>query len=288
MTKTKITFLDGLINSSEAVLFEASGWQLPLAFATVRQWVGLLGVFVGRCQRVLLEKWADRLTQVCASCRSALPSWKACLDGGSFNTELAFRMLAKKLSVIVKEHNIIHATMSSMSTAAAFLEVSPKLQDNEVTQQSIAEAKELMSAASEAAIVCEGVDLMKDHHNKVSGSAAAKVFLTDHPKVDKNNKPSSIPEAFWTEIEAMASLACVGNSPAKVPHSGGSSSTKPSLAKAGGSQDDRYAAKGKGSSRSSASVSTTADGSMAEPVVAIKRAGSFSKLGGGFKRAKKE
>ena len=228
----KIADLEEIAHTQQAVDFEGSGWQLPVSFETVRQWVSLLGIFAGRCSMLLLSLWSTRLEAATQACGKALPSWNACFSG-DFDSALAFKMLVGKVAMIVGKHNQVHAVMRDMSAGAAYLKIATPLRNHQLTQEAIACGLNKLKEATVASVVCKGVELLREHQHDVKGVELAKKFLSDHPKpevVDKEAMLSSIPESFWTELEAMASLAAVGTSPKAAQKSEGSGSQGPAAA----------------------------------------------------------
>ena len=128
-----------------------------------------------------------------------MPLWKACFDGG-FKPEVAFKMLNGKGPELDRRHNVFHSASSTTSATAGHLIIPGRLQSHKMTAASIAVAFDMMSAASEAALVCEGVQLLRGHEHDISGVAAAKWFLREHPKptaAGNGERPSSIPGCFW-------------------------------------------------------------------------------------------
>ena len=220
-----VTKLDAKVSSKESLAFESSGWQSSKPIATIRAWVNLLGTFGGRAQTCLLKQWESLLTVKVEACKKNMPTWSACFEGPKLLDSVAYRMLTGKVAKVVQSHNDVHGCMVLMAQKASDLQVVPRLQDNDITMETIAIAKDTMTSASLCSVVLLGIDILHKYQHDPAGSEVASAFLTKH----RTPANSIVPEGLWQELEAMSSHAAVTGSPAKPPSSqskSASSSTK--------------------------------------------------------------
>lgn len=195
--------LDEDAMSPTAMLAESMSFPLKPMPALVRQWRQLMAMFNKSALDALLAQFVHVLEAATDRCRQATPAWEACFPNGVMQLSMLERMLSGKFASIVKGHDHLHTTLKKMSDAGRLLQVTPKLQDNDATSQSIAIALNSMSAASIAATVAMGLDVLNFASHPSGGQKAAD-FLDKY----RHAKGSDIiPKSFWNEIENLGSLA---------------------------------------------------------------------------------
>ena len=208
-----MTVLDAKVSSKESLAFEGSGWQSSKPIATIRAWVTLMGTFGGRAQTCLLKQWESLLSVKVTACKRIMPTWSACFEGPKLLDSVAYRMLTGKVAKVVQSHNDVHGCMVSMAQKASELQVVPRLQDNDITMEMIAVAKDTMSSASLCSVVLLGIDILHKYQLDPLGPEVASAFLTKH----RTPANSTVPEGLWQELEAMSSHAAVKGLPAQKP-----------------------------------------------------------------------
>ena len=110
--------------------------------------------------------------------------------------------LRKKL---IPAHNNLFTTLTLLASAARLLDVTPRLQDNKATAKSVANARSALAMASQANIFTLGLVLLNQESCSRAGAMKAQDFLTAHKE-----KNPDLPNAFWTELEHMATGAMAG------------------------------------------------------------------------------
>lgn len=111
-------------------------------------------------------------------------------------------MLAGRMGSIVERHNALHSLMGRLSQAAGILNISPRLQENSATIESVRVAFDTLGQASRASAVTLAVDLILQFANDNSGADAANKLLKQYPK---QNYPA-LPDALWTEVSIIAAM----------------------------------------------------------------------------------
>lgn len=95
-----------------------------------------------------------------------------------------------------------------ISSSATTLGVSPRVQIHDDTQTGIALAMAALGSATEASVVCMGIQLLESAGSNSALASDAKKFLLTH-----RERYKSIPECFWNEFEALASHASASPGP---------------------------------------------------------------------------
>ena len=212
MLHTALVNLDCSLNSEQVVQVESAGWKLPCPMQTARQWAKLMSLFAGRCQDCLLKLFQMALTKSTEVCKAACPAWEAAFQKDGFDRALAGKIFHNKLKNVADTYNAVHRDMTAMNVAAQRLQVSPRLQDHEITSESIAVGLACLSRSSQASIMILGVSLMQSFEHDPAGPAKAKEFI----EANKSDKTSDIPAAFWDELTHMAAGSALA-SPTKAP-----------------------------------------------------------------------
>ena len=216
---THILFLQHTVTELEKAVvdpaaLDAERMPLPLAVPinSIRQWTANMGVFGGVLQKQFLLCVQGLIDEACSRGAAARPPWDAAITAEGFDYPLAKAITQGKSSKVVQLHNMLHRVLSKVGDASQQIGLSPRLQDHELTRESVAVAKNTMAKLAQDAVVIDGVQLigMATHH--ANGSSLAKDFLKQHD-VAKNN---SIPQPFWTELKAIASDAATRLAPADV------------------------------------------------------------------------
>lgn len=195
--------LDTILMGPAAMSIEKSGIVLCNPLALIREWKKTMCIDRKRMLDNMLEELMHALSSSVARCTEVTPSWSAIFGNGDFNQALAARLMTSKLEPIVEAHNKLHHMLSQLNSIAKVLEVQPRLQDHPLTSETVAISLATMANSSTAAIVCLGCEVLR-HQGDPSGSAKAEQFLTEH----RSREPARpLPDVFWSEFEAMSSLA---------------------------------------------------------------------------------
>lgn len=198
-----VSQLDLAINSEKALLLERLGWQLPQPLPSLRDWAKAMSRFAGKCQTQWLLRVSKVLKAQSEACSAAIPSWSACFENGRFLEEVARRVLAGRLAGVVTTHNALHSLMGKLGASASELSIAPRLQDNELSLESVRISFDVMARASQASIVCCATDIILRFQLDSTGSASAKQFLSKY----KHEEHNMLPPVLWSECEAIASHA---------------------------------------------------------------------------------
>ena len=91
-----------------------------------------------------------------------------------------------------------------MSKSAALLEITPRLQDHDVSKAAIARATNAKVRCKEALTVIRGLELMQACETEQGATKITAQFVASekHKWVD-----STIPDLFWTAVSNAANLA---------------------------------------------------------------------------------
>lgn len=208
-----LSVLDESIESNEVVELEKAMVPLPSSIGVIREWKKLVSKLAGRGLVALLGLFSNQASKDTGACRASCPSWMACFPEGMYNSTLADKVLRNKLGPLIKNHTQLHTTLRRMSDAARLLDVQPRLQEHDLTSESIAVALSTLSECSVAAAVITGHDILSSTHDSTTKQRAS-TFLAKH-RVPKN---ADIPEAFWEEFEHLAECAAGGPAPAGKAH----------------------------------------------------------------------
>lgn len=197
----KLQDLDKMLHTPLMAEIEAEGWHLPHPISLAKLWQNSMAKFRLKCVMYTLGLWAKDLDSLAVQSKASCPDWQVCMrSDGTWNDHLAAGMLKGKSKIIAKTHNVLYDRLALLSNAAATMSVSPRLQDHEVTSQSIAVALHNMEHLKNSSVVAEGTQLLityRDHHlaHKKATEFIARCSPSAHP---------GIPAAFWSQFELMA------------------------------------------------------------------------------------
>lgn len=104
----------------------------------------------------------------------------------------------------VAAHNDIHEMLQLMNTSALRMGTSPKLQNHEVTNESIVTALDIMKDATLASKVMLGADIASRFKHDPRGASKAKEFLAANKTKDML---SIVRNGLWGELTQMAQMA---------------------------------------------------------------------------------
>lgn len=198
----KVTVLDGILQSTDAVGFEERGAPSPVPFAFLRQWQGSMSIYGGRAQTAFLQACAKFVEVGIKHASAACPSWEACLKKGRLDSRLAKDLMSPKLKVVVDTHNALFADLSRTNACGKLLKLAPRLQDHPVTSSIISLAVATLSSSSRCSTMIMGVNLILDFGLDANGPEKAKQFVAKHKKDDQADT-SGIPSSFWKEMRLM-------------------------------------------------------------------------------------
>jgi hypothetical protein len=185
---------------------QSSGWRGPQSFACIRAWQACMAKFLGECIKLILQVYSQHLSDLSLKAKSACPSWDACVSGEAFNLDLAKKLLSGKVAVVIKAHNELHAAVEKLSQAGDQMQVSPRLQVNDVTAGAVTVALHTLHAARTTTIVIQGVECLNTYANHHLGPKKCNEFLAQVPADVK----TAIPAVFWTMFEAIAKESSIG------------------------------------------------------------------------------
>ena len=222
--------LDAVVNSDLAKGIERDSIKLAIPVSVVRTWGDAMAKFVGRAKLALLENFSTHLKDAASECN--VSEWLACFEKhtNEFKLQLAVEMLSDKKRPTSLAHNALFRFISSVNGAGRFLNVSPRLQDHEVTKMSVALAIQKLSNAAQCAVVIDGLQFIIRAEADPNVVSEVTAFLAKEKASDKN---SDIPKSFWTELEYVKSNACCSvslgppTSVSSVPNGAGCDRTPP-------------------------------------------------------------
>ena len=154
--------------------------------------MALLGV---TCRARILNQFVDTLSKYVETCKASPPSWEASFDQGIFSEAMANNIVNKRLSKVVSSHNSVHQTLSAMNQAATFLDVTPKLQENELTAAAVSVAFSTLARATAASVFIIGVTNLDNFRCDADGHQKAQAFLKKHA-----SEKEAIPAAFGASL----------------------------------------------------------------------------------------
>lgn len=193
--------LQGELQSADVSSFEAGPWHMTAPPPTLRTWLASMRVFTRKCTDKLLRDWSERLSTTSALTRSACPSWQVAVTTTDLKLELAFGIIQGRLSAVADSHNALHSMVSEMGAMSTLMKLHPRLQDNPLTQDSVAVAVHTLRDASTTATVIEILELLRVWEAEVGGATIAKEYLAKHPKHARNHE---VPAPLWTRLEVLA------------------------------------------------------------------------------------
>lgn len=193
-----LTTADSILNSDAALKVEEKGYKLKCSIANARAFQKLMSLLCGRAINEILAQISHILSTAADTCRASTPSWSACFEDGHILDHMVKKLLTDKITKVVDSHNVVHACMKGMCTAASRLSISPRLQDNDMTKSSVRLALDAQRGAAQAAVVIMGMDLRGKYDPK--GAEEAQAFLSKYKSPDN----MCIPTCFWEELEHVA------------------------------------------------------------------------------------
>ena len=166
----------------------------------------------GKRRDMILEDWSCELGMASAACKAACPSWAVCFLGNAFNEMHAVGLLEGKSNAVVRAHNKLHGLLLQINAAAKVMDVSPRLQVNELTSESVVVALHNLSVAKDTSVLIAGVELMNTYKNHHLAGVHAAVFLKDHP----GNARGTVPAGFWSALEVLVADGQVAHDAGRV------------------------------------------------------------------------
>lgn len=112
------------------------------------------------------------------------------------------KLMRDKQADLVRNHNNVHDMLGRMCVAAELLDVQPRLQVHELTNQSIAIAMNTLAKTATASVIAAGVLSLERFRADPHGAAKAADFVAKH-----RQKHPSVPNAFWQLFEDIASYS---------------------------------------------------------------------------------
>lgn len=200
---TKVAKLEDIIASPSCLACERSAWQLPVSLSTMREWAKCMSIVGGDMQALWLQQVSRALASRSNECASSVPSWSACFEDGRMLPSVAQKLLVGRLSAVVAAHNGVHQLMTQLASAAAVLQVSPRLQENNLTIDNVRVAFDIMAKANDASIVILATELVLKFEKDNSGIEGARAFLRKY----KRSEHGSLPEGLCLELESIAAHA---------------------------------------------------------------------------------
>lgn len=182
--------LDGFLSSPAALHIEHAGFKLFIAFSVAREWLKGISAFAHKCQLQLLESFAVLITEATSACRSATPTWEACLESsGALNLSMATKMMNGRLPAIIEAHNFLHNILKSVNVATKSLSVEPRAQSHELTAEPIAIALTAMAATTKVSTLATALDILCLKGDP-AGPPQASQFLAAH----KSDRGKQLPQ----------------------------------------------------------------------------------------------
>ncbi len=221
MMMRKLAFMEKIVECSEIIEVEKSGLQLTTCLMAWRSWRASLALLAGRIQEALLLEFCAHLDIATKTLKASVPSWEAAFENeGEVNMELATKLLVGKAAQkIASLHNAVHGVLVNMMHAATKLEVSPRLQDNDITKGHIAVARSCLARAKLTSTITDAVLILSGELSS-SSVGDAKSFLEKHSEMLK-----SFPILLVKELQHLQD----GNAVMASPHSKWSCASDASL-----------------------------------------------------------
>ena len=147
---------------------------------------------------MLLDVFSTFLSKSTENCKKVCPAWEAIMrKDGSLDYELASKIMRPNMVKVVDAHNVIFSNIRRMSVCATMLEISPRLQEHNITA---ATSQAELGRASQVSIMILGINLIFGFEGDVAGPKKAAAFIEAH----KTPKNADLPEGFWRELELMS------------------------------------------------------------------------------------
>jgi len=196
------TELEALVVSPEASSIEGLGVKLTKPMALIREWRVSMSFFARGVLEAVLKQFNGVMATLTDACRLQTPAWEVIFVDGMMDRARAEETMGGKLKKISAAHDALHDCLKTASTAATKLSLTPRLQDHPVTSNQVLLSLTALASASVAATIASGVDLLA-LAGETSSAKKAEDFVLKHKDKPKNKL---IPECFWSEFEAMATL----------------------------------------------------------------------------------
>ena len=167
----------------------------------MRCWRGCAARAIARYPNAIVTCAAQRVGEMEAKTRAALPVWRSCITNESIDEPAALKLLCGKNAAIVKAHNDLYDRLYDFAQCFKSIELVPELESNALSKQDISVARTTLGECKGCSILAQGMDILavKDQHG---GIRAAKAF------VEKNAEPySHLPPPFWRELKTCAEYA---------------------------------------------------------------------------------
>ena len=116
--KKSIGRLEEVIHSEATSKVESVGWTLHRDLSTTAAWCGLIPVFANTCQTFLLRQFNMLLLQATKKLKGVTPVYSAAFQDGRFDLVLATSLLNGEAAKVATAHNVVHALLVQISTAA--------------------------------------------------------------------------------------------------------------------------------------------------------------------------
>ena len=190
-----------LVGEIESIEAESSGVKLPNPVAHVRQWSSNASSFAARSVDMLLDVFSTFLAKSTEDCKKVCPAWEATMrKNGSLDYELASKIMRPNMANVVEAHHVFYRNLCRMSVSANMLDISPRLQEHNITAAAVAMSKAELGRASQVSIMILGINLIFDFEGDVAGPKKAAAFIETH----KTPNNADLPEGFWRELELMS------------------------------------------------------------------------------------
>lgn len=199
---SSLSALDEHLADAAVSGMEAQAWSMPTSWSVMRLWQRTIATIRLRSVQVVLLQWNSLLDDMVAKSKSICPTWGICYADGTWNDRAADRLLLGKMSVVSASRNSLHDLLTVLNEGANRMEVTPRLQENEVSAQSIAVALHTLGRLKQTFIVASGVSLMHAYKFHHMATVKASEFLKVHK--DARADANGIPNLFWKHIESMA------------------------------------------------------------------------------------
>lgn len=198
----RLQTLEAMLTSDVALEFEGSGWTVSVNYQQCRHWRTLAGIFATKVQEAALRLMAASLQKKVDHCTRIANDPAAAIDAATkkLNLSLALKMYRNKLQPIIAAYNAVHKHLSGMSLAGSRMKIEPRIQDNELTNESTAQGMACLARVSQTIVFIKGVELLNSYAGHPSGSQEARSFLEKHT----TSKNRDLAAAFWDELQALA------------------------------------------------------------------------------------
>lgn len=227
-----LSVLDTVLVSAEVASMESEGWVHMLPYAVARSFKLLVAHFRGRCIRALLDLWSNLLDGFASKTVAVCPQLGVCINDNSMDEPLAQKLVAGKLSDVVKSHNYLHQQLQRLTSSANRMSLAPRLQEHPQTTAAVSIALHALGLAKSSSTIARGLQLLAQVRHQQDRPQQMKKFLSHFPEEERGG----VPQGFWRVVEAFAKESEEVLAPS--PASAGSSCIA-SRAKGEGSQSEQ-------------------------------------------------